>query len=712
MTKDVKSHDFCAAAVALAEKGFHVFPLIAGQKDPTGKRFYERSTNNPQLVRKAWGAGRHNIGIDTGRDVLVLDLDIKNSRPGREDFAIFEALGLDDSVMAATPSGGWHVYLRLPPGAIVGSRSGSMSLCGRTLKGTDARGWHGYVVAPGSVTDSGEYRWIREPRSIDDIPVAPDWIIDMIGRPVERKPDADEPPPLGWDRPEDERRAIWHLYEDAPEAIQGNSGDNTTCAIARDLRDLGLSRAKTLDLMLGHWNEQKAFPPWLPEDLKRKVDNAYHYAKFRAGRLQCWEFEAYEMPEAPVSALGVADRVICGPADTAEKVNSAPPAKASDPDAPEATETRFGKLYVQSFELAIAAAEKSTANWLVKDFLDIGAVSTIYAEPNAGKSFVAAELAHCVATGRQFAGMHVKRGAVLYISLEGAAGFRWRMAALKRYRPTGCDVPLHLLSGEFDLYERAAAVGDLIAAVKAISAATGFPVLLIVVDTLARTMAPGNENETRDMSVVVKRAGQVAAKTGAHVMLIHHSGKDVSKGARGSGALRAGIDTELEIKADERKPNEPASGRIIVRKQREYDYIPPIKFRLRKVDAGVTADLETKTSCVVDFPIIVEKNPEADLSPPLRAALDALRSIAPNGEAVTAGAWDRALSKVTSEHTKHSTSKYRLRLRELGLVSLESRKKWRVNVGEFTPSDGHEKTTLSHNPSVTLSHEAKLEPYE
>jgi len=33
-------------------------------------------------------------------------------------------------------------------------------------------------------------------------------------------------------------------------------------------------------------------------------------------------------------------------------------------------------------------------------------------------------------------------------------------------------------------------------------------------------------------------------------MIIHHSGKDKNKGARGHSSLRAAVDTEIEIKVD------------------------------------------------------------------------------------------------------------------------------------------------------------------
>ncbi len=665
--------DFRAAAVALAKKGFRVFPLIADGNTPTAKRFFDRATTNPKLVEKTWtqavteDPAHHNIGIETGRDVLVLDFDIKKNKQGLQDFAYLDLQGLDSSFMSSTPSGGFHVFLRLPEGVTVDTRLGTLRVDNYVCEGTDVKGWHGYVVAPGSETARGRYEWKSEPKSLDDIPYAPDWLIEAIGKPRERKADADEPPPLGWDRPQDEERAVTYLYEAAPEAIQGNFGDKTTYDLVHDLRDLGMSRTKALDLLLTHWNEQKASPPWMPDDLRQKVDNAYHYAKFRAGRLQCCGFEAYETPAeaAPVIAPAAI----------------APTANDNVAAASKATPPKFGKLTLESFAQATKAAFGSRTNWLVKNLLDIGAVSVAYAEPNAGKSFLALELAHCVATGRNFAGLPVRRGAALYVSLEGTGGFRWRMAALQRHRPAE-NVPIHLASGSLNLFARKHAVFELVAAAKAVAAEFGLPIHLIIIDTLARTMAPGDESATKDMSVIVERAGEIAVGSGAHVMLIHHSGKDATKGARGSMALRAGIDTELEIKASaDREHGKPAQGRIIIRKQREYDYLPPINFRLRKVDAGVTADLETKVSCIVDFPIVREA-PEEELSPALRVALDALRSITPGGQSATAKAWDAAIAEATEHRGQErpkpdACGKYRSRLKEKGLVMFDASRKYR-----------------------------------
>src|SRR3546814_473582 len=78
-------------------------------------------------------------------------------------------------------------------------------------------------------------------------------------------------------------RAVAYLSGDAPEAQEGDAGDFTTYCIAARAIDYGLSEAMALELMLEHWNETKAHPPWAPEDLAKKVENAWRYRDHPAG---------------------------------------------------------------------------------------------------------------------------------------------------------------------------------------------------------------------------------------------------------------------------------------------------------------------------------------------------------------------------------------------------------------------------------------------
>nr|WP_253880177.1 AAA family ATPase [Paracoccus aminovorans] len=117
---------------------------------------------------------------------------------------------------------------------------------------------------------------------------------------------------------------------------------------------------------------------------------------------------------------------------------------------------------------------------------------------------------------------------------------------------------------------------------------------LIVVDTLARTMGAGDENTAKDMGMFIKSIDLLREVTGAHVMVIHHSGKDASKGARGSGSLRAAVDTEIELTRTDDVVTAEA------RKQRDMPCDGVFAYRLKGVFLGHDEDGDKVTSAVVE----------------------------------------------------------------------------------------------------------------
>jgi RecA-family ATPase len=52
----------------------------------------------------------------------------------------------------------------------------------------------------------------------------------------------------------------------------------------------------------------------------------------------------------------------------------------------------------------------------------------------------------------------------------------------------------------------------------------------VVVDTYARVMVGGNENDSKDAGQVVAHCGAIQKVTGAMVVLVHHSGKEPAAG--------------------------------------------------------------------------------------------------------------------------------------------------------------------------------------
>jgi hypothetical protein len=234
---------------------------------------------------------------------------------------------------------------------------------------------------------------------------------------------------------------------------------------------------------------------------------------------------------------------------------------------------------------ALATCLSGRKPQLIEGLLSRGAFSVIYGESNAGKTFVALDMAYHVALGRPYDGMEIDAGIVVYIAAEGGDATRDRVAALcMKYGDTD---NFNLLMKPVDLLSDGADLGPLTAEIM-----MKFPgCALIVIDTLSRSLAGGDENSSVDMGKLVKHFDLMRDKTKAHLMVVHHSGKDRAKGARGHSLLRAALDTELEV----------ADGEITIQKQRDLpkDWSSP--FELKIVELGFDERAKKVTTCTVNL---------------------------------------------------------------------------------------------------------------
>jgi hypothetical protein len=225
---------------------------------------------------------------------------------------------------------------------------------------------------------------------------------------------------------------------------------------------------------------------------------------------------------------------------------------------------------------------------LVKGLLDCGALSCVYGDSNVGKTFVAMDIAYHIARGWRWAGLKVAQANVLYVAAEGGGGVAKRVRALMDLHGDP-GAAFDVLPQGVDLLDPDADVGPLIAALTRGTAGGGKEYGLVVLDTLARVMAGGDENAAQDMGALIRNVDRVRRATGAHVMLIHHTGKKVENGARGSSALRAALDTELLV----------ADRMVTATKQRDLDGTWACGFDLEVRALGVDADGDIVSSCVV-----------------------------------------------------------------------------------------------------------------
>ncbi len=147
----------------------------------------------------------------------------------------------------------------------------------------------------------------------------------------------------------------------------------------------------------------------------------------------------------------------------------------------------------------------------------------------------------------RWAGRNIRGGAVLYVAAEGGSSVMPRVGAWADKYNDGKPVELfYTYAHPVDLSVKAQADG-LIKEIKRIEMHTGEPLRMVVIDTLSQSMMQGEENNASDVAKFMAGATRVFSETGATVGIVHHSGKDSSKGMRGSSAAFANADAVIRV---------------------------------------------------------------------------------------------------------------------------------------------------------------------
>lgn len=270
-------------------------------------------------------------------------------------------------------------------------------------------------------------------------------------------------------------------------------------------------------------------------------------------------------------------------------------------------------------------------DWLVRGALGAGEFSVLYGDPGSGKSVFATDLAFAVSTGSDWFGRTVKRGAVMYVAAERAKLTERRLAAL-RCKNEQAEPLLAILEGRFDLFGSEEDARRLISTSDAVCQATGEPVCLIIVDTVARVIPGADENTARDISRFASNVDLIREQTGAHVLVVHHAGKDESKKMRGSTALLGAADTTMVV-----KKLEDGLRTATIDKSNDEGEGEAFTFTLQSVELFVDPDTQEVTTAPVvessDKPPPRPAQPRDRLSAGDKAVLDCLhRAIGEHGQ--------------------------------------------------------------------------------
>lgn len=338
------------AALAWAARGFPVFPLLPNSKTPITDAWQHTATTDPETIRRLWldpvlkNERNYNIGC-LCNDMVVVDVDVKDGKDGYNEYAQLQ--GHYDTLVVRTPTGGFHCYFMGPD-----------STNAPVASAVDIRSHNGYVVAPGSTIDGQTYT-VANDRDLAWIPLS---IERMLRAPYVRS----EVEYAGALDSQASIEAGRRYLESAPVAVQGQRGDETTFVTAARLcREMALSVPAAFALMRDHWNA-RCEPPWEPDELLRKVENAAAYGSAEMGGL------------------------------TPQVLFASVPEIEAPPTVFEQEPGLWGN--------AVLPYRIPPRPWLVDRALMTGAVTLLLAAGSAGKSSISLALAAHLAHGLDFAG--------------------------------------------------------------------------------------------------------------------------------------------------------------------------------------------------------------------------------------------------------------------------------------------------------------------
>lgn len=268
---------------------------------------------------------------------------------------------------------------------------------------------------------------------------------------------------------------------------------------------------------------------------------------------------------------------------------------------------KFDQYINNPFHIRSAAAFmelKKSISWLIKGFLPRATLGVLYGESGSGKSFVALDLCAALRRGTDWNGLRCPRVPcrILYVAAEGVHGFSNRLTAYLHEVPYGEAVRETAFAEGLDVISDVApnllnpeSVKHLMLSIETMG---GYD--LIVMDTFAQVTPGGNENSGEDMGLALGHCKRLSQTSGAMVLLIHHSGKDLSKGARGWSGIHAAADVVYEVThlgddrfIEEIKQKDSISGR-------------KFGFKLKPVVLGKDEDGDEVSSCVVDWTGVFE----------------------------------------------------------------------------------------------------------
>jgi AAA domain len=259
--------------------------------------------------------------------------------------------------------------------------------------------------------------------------------------------------------------------------------------------------------------------------------------------------------------------------------------------------------------------------WLIKGVVAFGETSSWIAPPGKGKSALQTDISVNIAAGMDWRGYRSKAPhGVVYFAFERGDLVKRRLAAYAGRRNLKA-LPIAVASQIIDLMHHDC-VGVILATIQAAEERFGIPVGYIVIDTFAKGIAAGggDEDKARDQNKCLTNLRRLHERAELHVAIVGHTGKDETRGSRGSNAHPADVDVQVQISGDEIKiarvikGNDQAEGELTT-------------FKLESAELGIDEDGDPITTAILSDEVLEGQHQTSSSARLPKAAQTALRAL-------------------------------------------------------------------------------------
>jgi len=273
-------------------------------------------------------------------------------------------------------------------------------------------------------------------------------------------------------------------------------------------------------------------------------------------------------------------------------------AEAIMADLPKKSLGRFGPVPIYDL------TQRPAMSWLIKGVLPKARLGVLFGASGSGKTFVALDLAFSIARGVAWRERRTGKGNVVIIAAEGGSGIGKRAEAYAQHY--GFDLRevanLHVITAAPNFLD-ADDISEVLAEIRNL----GVDIDLIIIDTLAQVTPGANENTSEDMGRALGNINLLHDATEAMNLVVHHAGKDLSKGSRGWSGLKAAADVQIEVLRHESGERE-----IVIEKMKDGEDGLRWGLKLEVIDLGIDLDGDPVTSCVAVPAEAVRRKEDAD----------------------------------------------------------------------------------------------------